>query len=127
MKEEEMLQKKIWAVVGASENTEKYGYMIYKKLKALGYEVYPVNPNCTTIDGDKCFPNLACLPRSPQVVDMVVPPKHGLKILEQAASLGIKNIWLQPGSESFDLLMVADSLGLNTVQACVLAALPNVK
>jgi len=50
-----MLEKKVWAVVGASDNPEKYGNLIYKKLKSRGYRVYPVNPNYETIDGDKCY------------------------------------------------------------------------
>jgi len=50
--DEKMLEKKVWAVVGASDNPEKYGNLIYKKLKSRGYRVYPVNPNYETIDGD---------------------------------------------------------------------------
>jgi predicted CoA-binding protein len=51
----EMLEMKTWAVVGASENKEKFGWKIYKKLKDKGYKVFPVSPNYETIDGDKCY------------------------------------------------------------------------
>ena len=34
MLEQKMLEKKVWAVVGVSQNPEKYGNMIYKKLKS---------------------------------------------------------------------------------------------
>jgi predicted CoA-binding protein len=44
MSEATMLEKKIWAVVGANNDPDKYGNIIYKKLKSRGYEVYPVNP-----------------------------------------------------------------------------------
>ena len=37
MMEEEMLKKKVWAVIGANSNPEKYGNMIYKKLKLWIY------------------------------------------------------------------------------------------
>ncbi len=39
------LAEKVWAVIGATHKTDKFGYKIYKCLKEHGYEVYPVNPN----------------------------------------------------------------------------------
>ncbi len=120
MKVEEILDKNIWAVVGASENREKYGYKIFKKLKQSGYKVYPVNPNYETLLGEKCYPDLSSLPETPDVVNMVVSPKHGLRIVEEAAELGIKYIWLQPGTVSKQLLKLAEDKGIQTIQACVL-------
>ena len=43
------LAEKVWAVIGATHKTDKFGYKIYKCLKEHGYEVYPVNPNVTSI------------------------------------------------------------------------------
>lgn len=51
---------------------------------------------------------------------MVVSPKRGKAIIEEAAELGIKNIWLQPGAFDDELLELINDKGLNTVQACVL-------
>lgn len=123
MQEDEMLKKKIWAVVGASENTDKFGYKIYKKLKSRGYKVYAVNPNYETIEGDTCYRNLKALPELPDVVDMVVAPKHGKGTILEAAELGVQNIWLQPGTYNDELLQLISEKGLNAVQACVLVAL----
>lgn len=123
MLEEIMLKKKIWAVVGANDNPQKYGNMIYKKLKAYGYTVYPVNPKREFIDGDKCYPDLSSLPQKPDVIDMVVSPQRGMLVLEEAAKLGIRYIWLQPGTYDDDLLALIDKLGLQAVRACVLVAL----
>ena len=122
MLEEMMLEKKIWAVVGANQNPEKYGNMIYKKLKSKGYEVYAVNPVYDSIDGDKCYKDLSSLPVVPEVIDMVVSPKRGRAIIDEAASLGIKYIWLQPGTYDEELLKQIESLNLQQVQACVLVA-----
>ncbi|MDU2577412.1 MAG: CoA-binding protein, partial [Veillonella sp.] len=52
---QQALGQKVWAVIGATHKTEKFGYKIYKCLKDHGYEVYPVNPNVAEIDGDKCY------------------------------------------------------------------------
>ena len=120
---EKMLACKIWAVVGANQDPQKYGNMIYRRLKDRGYRVYAVNPNYQTVDGDKCYENLASLPETPEVLDMVVSPKYGIAAIEEAAGLGIKNIWLQPGAYNDELLGIIAKRGLNAVQACVLVAL----
>lgn len=123
MLEEMMLEKKRWAVVGANEDTTKYGNMIFKRLLSKGYEVYPVNPNYESIEGHKCYPDLSSLPVKPDVIDMVVSPKRGKPIIEEAAKLGIKYLWLQPGTYDDELMSMIDDKNLTAVQACVLVAL----
>lgn len=121
--EEEMLKKKVWAVVGASENSSKYGSSIFKKLKSKGYTVYPVSPNYETIYGEVCYKDLSSIPEKPDVLDMVVSPKIGRGIIEEAHKLGIKNLWFQPGTYNDELLKLVEEMGFNAVQACVLTAL----
>lgn len=122
MLEEEMLEKKIWAVVGANQDPEKYGNRIYRKLKRLGYEVYPVNPMYEVIEGDTCYKDLSSLPVVPEVVNMVVSPKRGRAFVDEAAKIGIKYIWLQPGTHDDELMEQVEKSGLQSVKACVLVA-----
>ena len=88
------LAEKVWAVIGATHKTDKFGYKIYKCLKEHGYEVYPVNPNVMSIDGDTCYPSLSALPVVPSIVDFVVPEAAGLAAIDECKQLGIKTIWL---------------------------------
>lgn len=118
-----MLEKKVWAVVGANTDPDKYGNMIFKKLKARGYKVYPINPNYEEVEGDRCYKDLSALPEVPEVIDMVISPKRGKAVIEEAAKLGIKNIWLQPGTYDNELLEMINQKGLTEVKACVLVAL----
>jgi uncharacterized protein len=85
--------------------------------------VYPVNPNYETIDGETCYKDLSSLPEVPEVVDMVVAPKHGMATVEEAARLGVKNLWLQPGTYNDELMEKIRENELTAVQACVLVAL----
>jgi predicted CoA-binding protein len=96
----EFMAKKRFAVVGATDNAEKYGNRIFKNLTSRGYEVYPVNPNLKEIEGVKCYPSLAELPVKVDVVDFVVPPNVTESILKECKRLELDRIWLQPGSES---------------------------
>jgi predicted CoA-binding protein len=90
----------VFAVVGVSKESEKYGNRVYFDLKRAGYIVYPVNPNAIEISGNKCYSKLRSLPTLPDVVDIVVPPKITEKTVKECKDLGISKIWMQPGSES---------------------------
>jgi predicted CoA-binding protein len=119
----EMLKKKVWAVVGASTDPDRFGYKLYMKLKENGYKVYPVNPGYDEVDGDKCYPSLSDLPELPDVIDMVVNPRIGRNIVEEAAQLGIKYIWLQPGTYNDELIKQIEEKNISYVKNCVLVAL----
>lgn len=117
----ECVNERVWAVVGASTNPAKWGHRVYVALKASGYTVYPVNPRAREIAGDRCYPNLAALPVRPGVVNIIVPPKLGLGIVEEAAALGIRRVWFQPGAESAENIARARALSLTVVaHACAL-------
>ena len=96
----EFMAQKTFAVVGATDNPEKYGNQIFKNLKSRGYEVYPINPKLKELDGVKCYPSLADIPVKVDVVDFVVPPEVTEAIIKECKRLGLDRIWLQPGSES---------------------------
>jgi predicted CoA-binding protein len=96
----EFMSQKRFAIVGATDNTRKYGYEIFKNLKRRGYEVYPVNPRLKELEGSKCYPSLADIPIKVDVVDFVVPPEVAEAVLEECKRLELERIWLQPGSES---------------------------
>ena len=121
---ETALKQNVWAVIGGTHKTDKFGYKIYKCLKDHGYEVYPVNPNITEIDGDTCYPNLSALPVVPAVVDFVVPEAVGLAALDECHRLGISTVWLQPGADKPSVVEKAKVLGLHVIQDCVLVQLP---
>lgn len=116
-----MLDLKVWAVLGATDNEAKFGHKIYKLLKRAGYQVFPVNPGLDFISGEKCYPSLAALPLTPEVVNFVVPPKVGEPIVAECAALGIKNVWLQPGANADPVVRAAEQQGLNVIyRSCVL-------
>ncbi len=116
-----MLGQKVWAVVGATDNPDKFGYKIFKLLKQAGYRVFPVNPGLKTVLGETCYPSVTALPVKPDAVNFVVPPKVGEPIVGECAALGIKNVWLQPGANEDNVVNAARKAGLNVIaQSCIL-------
>lgn len=118
----EFMAQKRFAIVGATSNTKKYGYQIFKNLRSRGYEVYPVNPKLKELEGARCYPSLADVPVKVDVVDFVVPPAVTEAILKECKKLGLDRIWLQPGSESEAAIAFCHQNNLKVVHnVCVMA------
>lgn len=109
------VERRTWAVVGASENRAKFGNRIYRVLRERGYTVYPVNPGLTTVEGDPAYPDVDSLPPGVEVLDIVIPPARVPAVLDQAKAAGYTRIWLQPGAESPAVLAHAAALGLDVI------------
>ena len=119
---EKTLAKKTWAVVGASENKEKFGCKIFKFLDKAGeFKVYPVNPGLSEVFGQKCYASVKDLPEKPDVVNVVVPPKAGEQVMRECAEAGLRCVWLQPGADAPSVAGLGEELGLDVIKACVLA------
>ena len=113
--------KNVFAVIGVSRDPEKYGHKVYKDLKKAGYTVYPINPKAESIDGDKCYNSLRELPERPDVVDIVVPPKITERIIKECKELGIKRVWMQPGSESEEAISFCKENDIEVIHSvCVM-------
>jgi hypothetical protein len=112
----------VFAVVGASQNPEKYGHKVFGFLLDSGFKTYPVNPKARQVLGQKCFASLAELPEKPDVVSLVVPPKVTEQVVKQAVEQGIKKVWMQPGSESKKAIQHCQKNGVQVVHGeCVMA------
>lgn len=117
----EFMAQKKFAVVGATNNPDKYGHQIFVNLKSRGYEVYPVNPRLKELEGTKCYASLADIPVEVDVVDFVVPPEVTEEILKKCQELGLSRIWLQPGSDSEASLAFCHKHNLKVVHGvCVM-------
>lgn len=110
------------AVVGASRDRSKIGNQVLRAYVQAGRPVFPVNPGVDEIEGLKAYPDLASLPTAIHGVSVITPPRVTESIIEQAASIGIKNIWLQPGAESEKAVARAKEPGMNVIYGgpCIL-------
>jgi uncharacterized protein len=106
------------AIIGASNDRAKFGNKAVRAFRQQGYAVFPVNPRETSIEGLAAYPSILDLPVRPQRVSVYVPPRILLKILPDIAAKGCDELWLNPGTESDEVLAEAGRRGLNIVQAC---------
>ncbi|WP_254507939.1 CoA-binding protein [Anatilimnocola floriformis] len=107
------------AILGASTDRSKYGNKSVRAHQAKGFTVYPINPKADEIEGIKAFASIADVPAGTiDRVSVYLPPAIGMKVLPDIAARGCGELWLNPGSESDELVAEAERLGLNVVQAC---------
>lgn len=106
------------AVVGVSADASKYGHRIFRSLLNAGYEAEGVNPKGGFVLGRRLYTSLAELERRPRTVITVVPPAAAAAVIEECNALGIKNVWMQPGSESAEALEKAARYGIKAEAAC---------
>ena len=106
------------AIVGASNDRAKFGNKAVRAFQQQGYEVFPVNPKETEIEGLPAFGSIRDVPVRPHLVSVYLPPPVLIKVLPDIAARGCDELWLNPGTESAEVLAEAGRLKLNVVQAC---------
>jgi predicted CoA-binding protein len=85
--------------------------------------VYPVNPKEETIEGLKTYPAVDKIEGPVDFVSLYVPPAVGLQLLPAIAAKKPKEVWLNPGSESDELIEAAADLNLRTIVGCSIVTL----
>jgi len=111
------------AVVGASNDPDKYGYVIVRTLARAGYTVLPVNPKGGTIAGLPAFADLPSVPRPVHIVDLVTPPDVTRRVLEHLDPATVDAVWLQDGSFDDDVVRLAEARFPVVVHhACIMVA-----
>ena len=103
------------AVVGLSPKKDRPSYRVAEYLMGHGYEIIPVNPNCTEVLGRKCYQNLADVPGDTDVVDIFRKPEDIIPIVEAAIKIKAKAIWMQEGIVNEEAAKKAREAGMGVV------------
>ncbi len=103
------------AVVGLSADPGRPSYQVAEYLKNHGYRIIPVNPGCSEVLGEKCYPTLNDIPFPVEVVDIFRKVEFIPAIVAAAIDLGAKAVWMQLGLEEPDSARKARAAGLQVV------------
>ncbi len=109
---------KVVAVVGASNNRQKFGNKAVRAFLRGGYEVVPIHPHETTIEGLRVYRSVLDVPGTIDMASFYVPPDIGEQVIEDVARKGIAEVWLNPGAESDALIAKARALSIHPIVAC---------
>ncbi len=112
-------QKRI-AVCGLSRTKDSGAGAIYLKLRAEGYQVFPIHPTAEALHGDTCYPSLSAIPGGVDAVFIMNSPDITEKIVDEAVRLGIKHVWMHhngiaPSSVSEAAVKQCREAGINVI------------
>ncbi|MFL6204431.1 MAG: CoA-binding protein [Acidimicrobiales bacterium] len=114
------------AVIGASDRKDSFARTIDEALVEHGYEVVPVNPRLTELDGRTCYPSITDVPGPVDGAILMVGPDHALQAVEDVAEAGLEKVWLfkgigASGAATPEAISACERHGLETVAgACPL-------
>jgi predicted CoA-binding protein len=92
---EDFLAQPRIAVAGVSRNPAGHGgNVVYQRLKDRGYQVFAVNPNTDTIEGDACYRDLRSIPGGVDAVVIATAPAAAEAIARECKDLGITRVWM---------------------------------
>jgi len=116
------MSKSSIAIIGASNQRDKFGNKAVRAYLQKGFTVYPVNPKESRIEGLPAFRSILDIPGPVNLASFYVPPSVGLTVIEEIAKKGVREVYLNPGSESPELVEKAKLLGIIPIVACSILA-----
>lgn len=111
------------AIIGASSNRAKYGNKAVRAYQEAGWTVFPVNPNSPVIEGLPTYARLTDVSEHIDRVALYLPPIAGLTVLSDIAQVKPRELFFNPGSESEELIVQANALGLRPTLGCAIIAI----
>ena len=115
----EFLRGKRFAVAGVSRQPNQAANFVYRKLRASGYEVFPINPGAAEVEGVRCYPDLGSVPGAIDGVVVATHPRVAAEVVRQCGERGVKRVWFHrsigQGSVSDEAVREGKSRGLTCI------------
>lgn len=113
----EFLAGKRIVVAGVSRDSGKVANAIFRKLQKSGYEVIPVNPHASELEGVQCYPTLMSIPGAIDCLVVATHPSVASELVQQCSKRGIRHVWFHrsfgEGSVSDEAVREAKALGVH--------------
>ena len=103
------------AVAGLSDKPGRASHDVSRYMQSQGYRIIPVNPGCTEILGQKCYPDLKSIPESVDMVNVFRKAEDCMPVAIDAVAIGAKSLWLQLGIVNEEAGQYAKNHGLTVV------------
>ncbi len=116
------MQNKNVAILGASDDKDRYSYMAFRLLKDHGYLPVPIHPSLGEIEGEKVFKSLSEAP-SADTLTLYVNPKISSQMMADIIKFGAKRVIFNPGTENPELREKLHQNGVEVLEACTLVML----
>ena len=117
------MTNKTVAILGASDNEERYAFKAQTRLMDHGYHVIPVAPSGKIILNIQSLKSLSDIQEPVDTVTLYVGPKNLAPQLDALLALKPRRVIFNPGTEDADIEKSLQDAGIHTVEACTLVLL----
>ena len=119
----EFLGQRRLAMVGVSRAPQEFSRGIFRELRRRGYDVAPVNPETSEIDGQRCFAYLHDVEPPVDTALLMTPPAATNRVVEDCAAAGITRVWMYRASG--EAIRFCEANGISVIAGeCPLMFLP---
>lgn len=116
---EAFLRGRRFAVAGVSRDGKQPSNAIFRKLRASGYDVVPVNPAAAVVEGAPCHPDVRSVPGALDGIVIATHPDAAPEIVRQAHERGVRHVWFHrsfgTGSVSPEAVAACRAAGMNCI------------
>ncbi len=110
-------------ILGASPKPERYAFLAQQRLQERGHRAIPVNPACTEILGERCYPSIREISEPIDTVTMYLGPERSTPLTEEILQAKPRRIIFNPGAENDVLAGAAKTAGIEVVEDYTLVML----
>jgi predicted CoA-binding protein len=79
-------------VAGVSRSGSQPANAVYRRLRDSGYDVFPVNPKASEVEGRRCYPDIAGLPKPIDGVVVATHPDVAVELVRQCGDCGVDRV-----------------------------------
>ena len=81
------------AVAGVSRHPNQAANAVFRKLRGAGYEVCPINPKASEVEGARCYSDVAAVPGQLDGVVIATAPDISAQLVRQCSDHGVRHVW----------------------------------
>ena len=107
------------AVAGVSRQSGQAANAVFRKLRTAGYEVFPINPNASEVEGVRCYDAVRAVPGPLDGVVIATASDTAIEIVRQCREHGVRQVWFHRsfgnGSVSEEAVGECQAYGINCI------------
>ena len=107
------------AVAGVSRQPGQAANAVFRKLRTAGYEVFPINPNASEVEGARCYDAVGAVPGQLDGVVIATASDVAIEIVRQCGDHGVRRVWFHRsfgnGSVSEEAVRECAARGINCI------------
>ena len=95
----DFLAHKRMAMAGISRDPANLSVKLFQELIGRGYDIAPVNPNLSEVEGRKCFSRVQDIEPPVEAVLLMTSPEASEEVVRDCAEAGVRTVWMYRATE----------------------------